>query len=102
MSVLIEKMCLVLKISRIKYIGYARKPSKHNTALGIDKMLFNCFQADTSECRSVNTVFEVDDAFDYPVEFFDSPNLPGFPPRLLNIKSYAMVHVCVLFLLRKI
>ncbi|XP_060845791.1 uncharacterized protein LOC132925411 [Rhopalosiphum padi] len=38
------------------------------------------------EYRSVNSVLEIDDAVNYPVEFLNSLKSPGFPPHLLTLK----------------
>lgn len=38
------------------------------------------------EYRSVNLVLEIHDAVNYPVEFLNSLNPPGFPPHLLTLK----------------
>ena len=60
--------------------------SKNDTAAEINKISFDSFQAETMEYRSINSVLEVDDAVDYPVEFLNSLNPPGFPTHLLTSK----------------
>jgi len=60
--------------------------SKNDTAGEINKILLGSFQAKKMEYRSVNSVLEIDDAVNYPVEFLNSLNPPGFPPHLLTLK----------------
>ncbi|KAL4143309.1 hypothetical protein QTP88_005655 [Uroleucon formosanum] len=60
--------------------------SKNETAKEINKILLGSFQAKKMEYRSVNSVLEIDDAVNYPVEFLNSLNPPGFPPHLLTLK----------------
>ncbi|KAL4142948.1 hypothetical protein QTP88_005336 [Uroleucon formosanum] len=60
--------------------------SKNDTAEEINKILLGSFQAKKMEYRSVNSVLEIDDAVNCPVEFLNSLNPPGFPPHLLTLK----------------
>jgi len=60
--------------------------SKNDTAGEVNKRLLGSFQAKKMEYRSVNSVLEIDDAVNYPVEFLNSLKSPGFPPHLLTLK----------------
>lgn len=59
---------------------------KNDTAREIYKILLDSFQAKNLEYRSVNSVLEVDYAVNYPVEFFNSLNPPGFLSHWLTLK----------------
>ncbi|KAL4132492.1 hypothetical protein QTP88_009631 [Uroleucon formosanum] len=60
--------------------------SKNDTAEEINKILLGSFQVKKMVHRSVNSVLEIDDAVNYPVEFLNSLNPPGFPPHSLTLK----------------
>jgi hypothetical protein len=60
--------------------------SKNDTAGEINKILLGSFQAKKMEYRSMNSVLEINDAVNYPVEFLNSLNPPGFSPHLLTLK----------------
>lgn len=60
--------------------------SKNDIEEEINKILLDSFQAKKMEYRSVNSVLEIDDAVNYPGEFLNSLNPPGFPPHLLTLK----------------
>jgi hypothetical protein len=59
---------------------------KNDTVGGINKILLDSLQAKNMEYRLVNAVLEVYDTINYPDEFLNSLNPPGFPRHLLTLK----------------
>jgi len=48
--------------------------------------IIGLFSSKKMEYRSVNSVLEIDDEVNYPVEFLNSFNPPGFPLHLLTLE----------------
>lgn len=65
--------------------------SKNDTAQEINDLLLKKFQGIQKTYKSFDSVIEVEDAVNYPVEFLNSLKPPGMPPHLLNVKVGAPV-----------
>ena len=60
--------------------------SKNDTASEINDKLLDSFEGEVVEYKSVNTLLQSDEAVNYPVEFLNSLNPPGFPAHKLRLK----------------
>ncbi|XP_073827769.1 uncharacterized protein [Musca autumnalis] len=59
---------------------------KNDRAAIINELLMSAYQGDQKEYLSIDKVIQTDDAVQYPVEFLNSLNPPGFPPHKLVLK----------------
>ena len=64
---------------------------KNDTAAQINNMLLPKLTTENIRYQSVDSVVEVEDAFNYPVEFLHTLNPPGLPPHILNLKVGAPI-----------
>ncbi|XP_075210263.1 uncharacterized protein LOC142317592 [Lycorma delicatula] len=94
---LIERIYLDIQNIRNKSMDWlcekAILTSKNETAAKINQILLESFQVERMEYRSINSVLEIVEAINYPVEFLSALNPPGFPPHVLTFKVGAPIMV---------
>lgn len=59
---------------------------KNDRASEINDQLLRSFEGDVVEYKSVDKVIQTDEAVNYPVEFLNTLNPPGFPAHILRLK----------------
>ena len=65
--------------------------AKNDTAANINNTLLQQLPAELVTYQSVDSVVELEDAVNYPVEFLHTLNPPGIPPHNLNLKVGAPI-----------
>ena len=65
--------------------------SKNDAAQELNNLLLQRFKGSHKTYKSIDTVVEIEDAVNYPVEFLNTLNPPGMPPHLLSLKIGAPV-----------